>query len=199
MLTFLKIERRSNMLVTQFRNDYPAEIAGYAAGWADGSSSVAPFVSGGAGVAAGGTFQIQTQLGRDPEAPVQEPRILCVVFKDRTGDGDAVKMEDLNQMWAGRVAARAVFLPELRAITAMPESEIPDAVERLTAELQAEFFHYDPANPTVSTEFVSGVHLERGLVRSVLMEDRRRFLSLKDGEVRFKQALIHLMDTIECQ
>lgn len=167
-LKVLKTERGAGRLVAYVRNDYLAEIAGYVVGDSDGKHDVTT-MSGGGAIGPGETFEIQVPVPRDNNAQAMPPEILCVVFKDRTGDGDHAKIEELNKHWAGRLWVRAAFAPKLHALAAVPESEIASSVEKLADELQKEAPEAEARD--CSPQFIEGMRMERLWVSSGMLQD----------------------------
>ena len=165
-LNIVKTENRDPTLIVYVRNDYLREIAGYAIGLRNGTRDLA-VLSGGAAIVPGEIFHFDVPVSPSPdvEAPALVPEILCVVFKDRTGDGDPEKIRDLNEDWAGRLSSRAIFISKLHALVELPGSEIPAAIEKLAAELQD---LPELADATRSPKFMDGARFEVAGVRSHL-------------------------------
>ena len=178
-LRILRTELRPQGVSLYVRNDYAQEIAGYELAWS-GESTFSARQSGGAALLPGETDRLEMGPPPRPDGlrPEPMPQILCVVFKDRTGDGDVDRIQELNKAWAGRLTARALFAAPLHELTVLPDAELPAAIEKVSAAMQKQAAM---SGPDAEPKQVDGEESECLWMRSMLLGFLRQSPALPPG------------------
>jgi hypothetical protein len=194
-LRILRTELRPLGVSLYVRNDYAQEIAGYELAWS-GESTFSARQSGGAALLPGETDRLEMGPPPRPDGlrPEPMPQILCVVFKDRTGDGDVDRIQELNKAWAGRLTARALFAAPLHELTVLPDAELPAAIEKVSAAMQKQAAM---SGPDAEPKQVDGEESECLWMRSMLLGFLRQSPALPPA--RLKQLVTSFVEKLDRQ
>jgi hypothetical protein len=136
----VKVENQEQGLRLVLRNEYDREIVQYSTGLHRPTSQSRRTESmrhlpPGMAITPGSLVEARIGPVEDDDPPLE---IECVVFRDGSGDGDVAMIQQLNDEWAAHEDVRAKVCPLVRALVGGQQSELPAAIDRLIAKLEAE-------------------------------------------------------------